>query len=100
MQCRILSCHGVLLMLAGVLVCLTSAWAQPANDDFESASREKRFRDALHALLELAEPIDAFFDRVMVMADDEKLKVNRLNLLGTITGLFLSIADFSRLEVG
>jgi len=69
-------------------------------DEFESATREKRFRDAFGALLELAGPIDVFFDRVMVMAEDEKLKVNRLNLLGAITGLFLSIADFSRLEVG
>lgn len=69
-------------------------------DRFESATREKRFRDALQALLELAEPIDLFFDRVMVMAEDEKLKSNRLNLLGAITGLFLTIADFSRLEVG
>ncbi len=69
-------------------------------DEFNSAIREKRFRDALQALLELAEPIDVFFDGVMVMAEDEKLKVNRLNLLGAITGLFLTIADFSRLEVG
>ena len=69
-------------------------------DGFERATREKRFRDALGALLELAVPIDVFFDRVMVMAEDEKLKANRLNLLGAITGLFLSIADFSRLEVG
>jgi glycyl-tRNA synthetase beta chain len=69
-------------------------------DEFNSATREKRFRDALQALLELAEPIDVFFDGVMVMAEDEKLKVNRLNLLGAITGLFLTIADFSRLEVG
>jgi glycyl-tRNA synthetase beta chain len=69
-------------------------------DGFRSATREKRFRDALQSLLELAEPIDVFFDRVMVMTDDERIKANRLNLLRAITGLFLSIADFSRLEVG
>jgi glycyl-tRNA synthetase beta chain len=68
-------------------------------DEFEQATRDKRFRDALGALLELAGPIDVFFDRVMVMTEDENLRVNRLNLLGAITGLFLSIADFSRLEV-
>ena len=34
------------------------------------------------------------------MVDDEKLKANRLNLLGAITGLFLTIADFSKMEVG
>jgi glycyl-tRNA synthetase beta chain len=69
-------------------------------DDFNLATGEKRFGDALKALLELAGPIDVFFDTVMVMADDEKLKSNRLNLLTAITGLFLSIGDFSRLEVG
>ncbi|MGD8628833.1 MAG: DALR anticodon-binding domain-containing protein, partial [bacterium] len=69
-------------------------------DEFESATREKRFGDALQALLELAGPVDVFFDRVLVMAEDEKIKTNRLNLLGAITALFLSIADFSKLEVG
>ena len=50
-------------------------------------------------LLELAVPINVFFDEVMVMAEDEKLKENRLNLLGKITDLFLEIADFSKMDV-
>ena len=61
---------------------------------------EERYRDAMALLLELSSPIDVFFDEVMVMDKDEKLKRNRLHLLGNITALFLKIADFSQLEVG
>jgi glycyl-tRNA synthetase beta chain len=57
------------------------------------------FHGALAILLELAGPINVFFDEVMVMAEDEKLRENRLNLLGRITDLFLEIADFSRMDV-
>jgi glycyl-tRNA synthetase beta chain len=57
------------------------------------------FHDGMAVLLELAGPINVFFDEVMVMADDEKLRENRLNLLGRITDLFLEIADFSKMDV-
>ncbi len=57
------------------------------------------FHSALAVLLELAGPINVFFDEVMVMADDEQLKQNRLNLLDKITDLFLRIADFSKMDV-
>ena len=58
----------------------------------------RRFRDAMHLLLELALPIDTFFGKVMVMVEDQRLQRNRLNLLGTITRRFLEIANFSRME--
>jgi glycyl-tRNA synthetase beta chain len=67
---------------------------------FGDLLREERFRDAMALLLELSGPIDVFFDEVMVMDKDERLKQNRLYLLGNITSLFLKIADFSKLEVG
>jgi glycyl-tRNA synthetase beta chain len=57
------------------------------------------FHGGLAVLLELAGPINVFFGEVMVMAEDEKLKENRLNLLGKITNLFLEIADFSKMDV-
>jgi glycyl-tRNA synthetase beta chain len=41
--------------------------------------------------------VDAFFDQVMVMDDDRKLRANRLALLAQLQGLFAGIADFSRL---
>ena len=50
---------------------------------------------ALEIIAELKPPIDALFEQVMVMVDDEKIRSNRLALLGQIAGLFAPIADFS-----
>jgi glycyl-tRNA synthetase beta chain len=57
-------------------------------------------RDYSSALLEMTQmkkPIDEFFDGVMVMVEDEKIRDNRLALLDEIGKLFLRIADFSKL---
>jgi glycyl-tRNA synthetase beta chain len=59
-------------------------------------------RDYTKALTELAglrEPVDRFFDDVMVMADDEAVRNNRLALLGELRALFLDVADISRLAI-
>lgn len=53
----------------------------------------------LGVLSGLREPIDAFFDDVMVMADDEATRSNRLALLGELRALFLEVADISRLSI-
>jgi len=53
---------------------------------------------ALTKLASLREPVDAFFDNVMVMADDEAIRNNRLALLNGLRKLFLRIADLSRLQ--
>jgi len=53
---------------------------------------------ALSSLAVLREAVDNFFDNVMVMADDEALKNNRLALLSQLRNLFLEIADLSRLQ--
>ena len=66
--------------------------------DYETYMKEKDFQGALDILSELSGPVDVFFDMVMVMTDDEALKLNRLRLLSRITHLFLAIANFSRLE--
>ncbi|WP_370250172.1 DALR anticodon-binding domain-containing protein, partial [Thalassolituus sp.] len=50
---------------------------------------------ALTELAGLRESVDAFFDNVMVMADDEAVKNNRLALLRQLQGLFIGIADIS-----
>lgn len=59
------------------------------------ASRE--YTKALAALADLQQPVDAFFDNVMVMCDDVALQQNRLALLSKLRGLFLEIADISYL---
>jgi glycyl-tRNA synthetase beta chain len=59
---------------------------------------EGRYREALEQLAQLRAPVDRFFDEVMVMAEDEALRRNRLALLGNLHGLFLRAADLSCLQ--
>lgn len=56
------------------------------------------YQTALTQLADLREPVDNFFDNVMVMAEDEQLKVNRLALLNTLRSQFLNVADISLLQ--
>ena len=56
------------------------------------------YAGTLTKLAALRDPIDNFFDEVMVMCDDEALKLNRLALLNQINTLFLSSADISKLQ--
>ncbi|TCM69176.1 glycyl-tRNA synthetase beta chain [Acinetobacter calcoaceticus] len=58
----------------------------------------KDYTAALSQLAALRTPIDAFFDSVMVMAEDPELKANRLRLLAQLRGLFTSVADISVLQ--
>ena len=57
------------------------------------------YTEALASLAALREPVDAFFDGVMVNADDQALRHNRLNLLKALRDLFLQVADISQLVV-
>jgi glycyl-tRNA synthetase beta chain len=62
------------------------------------ALRKKRaYRDALMLLSSAREPVDAFFDKVMVMVEDAKVRANRLALLRTLLTEFSTIADFSEI---
>ncbi len=56
------------------------------------------YSEALQQLAALRDPIDAFFEAVMVMADDEALKNNRLAMLSQLHNLFMKAADLSRLQ--
>ena len=58
----------------------------------------KNYQAVLSELATLKAPIDDFFDHVMVMADDESIKVNRLTLLNQIRNSFYDIADISVLQ--
>ncbi len=55
------------------------------------------YASALSSLASLREPVDSFFDEVMVMADDEAIRNNRLALLNRLRNLFLRVADISLL---
>jgi len=58
---------------------------------------KREYTKALAALADLQQPVDAFFDSVMVMCEDQALQQNRLALLQQLRGLFLEVADISYL---
>ena len=64
----------------------------------EPLFQKGQYESALKSLVSLREPVDQFFDQVMVMVDDEKLKNNRLALLSQLRNTFLKIADLSVLK--
>lgn len=55
------------------------------------------YMEALDTLATLRQPVDDFFDQVMVMADDSAVRNNRLALLASLQALFLDVADISEL---
>lgn len=56
------------------------------------------YQAALNSLASLREAVDNFFDDVMVMADDEAVKNNRLSLLASLSNLFMEVADIALLQ--
>ena len=65
--------------------------------DVERLVTARRYADALARLASLRGSVDAFFDHVLVMADDVRVRANRLALLAALSRLFLHIANLSRL---
>lgn len=61
---------------------------------------QRRYAEILNELADLRDPVDRFFDEVMVMADDDAVRNNRLAILGELRALFLDVADISRLSIG
>lgn len=63
----------------------------------EEQRSRKQYLGALQLLATAREPVDAFFDKVMVMVDHERVRANRLALLQTLLTEFSTIADFSEI---
>lgn len=63
----------------------------------QSAVQSKNYKDAVSLVAGLRKPVDAFFDKVMVMVDDEQKRTARLLLLLAIVSQFENIADFSEI---
>jgi glycyl-tRNA synthetase beta chain len=59
--------------------------------------KKKEYGEALMLLSSARAPVDAFFDKVMVMVEDDKVRANRLALLRTLLKEFSTIADFSEI---
>ena len=60
-------------------------------------ARQRQYDATLNRLAELRDPVDAFFDQVLVNVDDAQVKANRYALLARLRGLFLGVADISLL---
>jgi glycyl-tRNA synthetase beta chain len=65
----------------------------------EDARRNHDYAAALRSLASMRAIVDDFFDKVLVMADDEAIKNNRLALLNQVSGLLRSIADISQIVI-
>jgi glycyl-tRNA synthetase beta chain len=65
----------------------------------EAHQKMRDYNEALLLLSTVREPVDRFFDKVMVMVDDEPIRSNRLALLETLLKEFSTIADFSEIVV-
>ncbi|MEN6373875.1 MAG: glycine--tRNA ligase subunit beta [Smithella sp.] len=71
--------------------------AKEIEKQIVSCIEKNDFNLALKEMARLRPPVDAFFDGVMVMDKDEKVKFNRLSLLSEISATFHRIADFSKI---
>ncbi|MCL2808272.1 MAG: glycine--tRNA ligase subunit beta [Coriobacteriia bacterium] len=77
------------------------AFAIDKADEGVQVSLEKGdYAFALTCLATLRAPVDRFFDDVMIMADDERLRANRLALLNRFVAVFKDVADFGKLARG
>jgi len=70
---------------------------QQADHAVQPLAAERRYRAALELLAGLREPVDAFFEEVLVNAEDPAVRANRYALLAKLRGLFLGVADISLL---
>ena len=67
------------------------------RDSVAAATAQREYAGALGTLAQLRPVVDAFFDQVMVMDENPRLRANRLSLLAQLQGFFAGVADLSRL---
>lgn len=72
---------------------------EKVKPDLDSMIANKNYPEVLRLLFEMRPAIDKFFDDVLVMCEDKKLRENRLALVNTINKLFLTFADFSQIVI-
>ncbi|TDF83228.1 glycine--tRNA ligase subunit beta [Pseudomonas sp. H9] len=70
---------------------------QQADQAVQPMAAARQYSESLARLAALREPVDAFFEAVMVNADDANVRANRYALLSRLRGLFLGVADISLL---
>ncbi|MCF6754882.1 glycine--tRNA ligase subunit beta [Pseudomonas stutzeri] len=70
---------------------------QQAEQAVQPLAAARQYREALERLAHLRGPVDAFFEAVLVNAEDTSVRANRYALLARLRGLFLGVADISAL---
>ncbi len=70
-----------------------------AKQNIVKACMEQRYKEVFEYLEEMTEPVDSFFDHVLVMAKDDKIRNNRLSLLNTLTKIYHIVADLSKIAL-
>ena len=75
---------------------LAAAVARAREETAEKLHKED-FEGAMRALAKLREPVDVFFEKVTVNADNKDLRLNRLRLLNELRVVMLSVADFGKI---
>ena len=70
---------------------------QQAEQAVQPLAEARQYREALERLAHLRAPVDAFFEAVLVNAEDPSVRANRYALLARLRGLFLGVADISAL---
>jgi glycyl-tRNA synthetase beta chain len=74
-----------------------AAYVEVNAPRIEAHRQNKEYQDALLLLSTVRERVDTFFDKVMVMVEDDRIRANRLALLQTLLKEFSTIADFSEI---
>ncbi len=69
------------------------------EDEQEKLIKDKKYYELLESVADKRGVINRFFDKVMVMDKDERIRKNRLSLLNRLRGVVLNIADFKYLEI-
>ncbi|HWJ46561.1 MAG TPA: glycine--tRNA ligase subunit beta [Candidatus Udaeobacter sp.] len=72
-------------------------YLEQSGANVEQHRNKKEYVEALRLLSTAREPVDSFFDKVMVMVEDQQVRANRLALLRTLLREFSTIADFSEI---
>lgn len=75
-----------------------AAAIEAVKQDTTSAIQVENFAGAMRALSELRAPVDAFFEKILVNAEDKQVRENRLRLLSEIRAATLTVADFSKIS--
>ncbi|MCU0641141.1 MAG: glycine--tRNA ligase subunit beta [Candidatus Margulisbacteria bacterium] len=69
------------------------------NVEVAELNKKEKWAAAARALAGLTDPIERFFDQILVMHQDERLKTNRLALLSSLEQLYRSVADFPKIVI-